>query len=75
MNRLDRAGFAAQIQTDQLSLIEFYSDSCVPCKRLSPILAEIEEEHPEIFVGKVNVFYETDLALELKVLSSPTVLF
>ena len=26
-------------------LLEFYSDSCIPCKRMSPILAELEEEH------------------------------
>ena len=29
-------------------LLEFYSDSCIPCKRMSPILAELEEEHTQI---------------------------
>ena len=24
-------------------LLEFYSDSCIPCKRMSPILAELEK--------------------------------
>ena len=37
-------------------LLDFYSDSCIPCKRLSPVLAELEEEYGGRFkLCKVNV--------------------
>lgn len=63
-------------QKEKLSLIDFYSDSCIPCKRLSPVLAQLEEEFEEkLFVGKVNVAYETELIERFKVMSAPTLLF
>ena len=56
-------------------LVDFYSDSCVPCKRLSPILAELEDTYGDkIVVGKVNVLFEQELVEEYGIISSPTVL-
>lgn len=31
------------LQADKPVLVEFFSDGCVPCNRMSPVLAEIEE--------------------------------
>ena len=57
-------------------LVEFYSDSCIPCKQLSPILGELEEDYEDkLKVVKVNVNYDTDLALEYQVMASPTIVF
>lgn len=73
--RIDKAQFDLKInEGDQLKLIEFYSDSCIPCKRLAPLLAEIEEKSPELYVGKVNAAYEKELAAERQVTSTPTLL-
>ena len=59
--------------TDKPVLIDFYSDSCLPCKQLSPILGDIEDDYEEkIYVYKVNVNYEEDLAAEYRVMSAPT---
>ena len=52
-------------QPGKLTLIDFYSDSCVPCKRMVPVLAKLEEKYgDQIFVGKVNVAYEQGLVEE-----------
>ncbi len=56
-------------------LLEFYSDSCIPCKRMSPILAELEEEHTDIKVSKLNIKFGADTALKYNVMSSPTIVF
>ena len=56
-------------------LLEFYSDSCIPCKRMSPILAELEEEHTDIKVSKLNIKFGADTARKYNVLSSPTIVF
>ena len=56
-------------------LADFYSDSCVPCKRMSPVLAELEETYgQQLTVGKVNIAYETDLVQQYEVTSAPTFL-
>ena len=56
-------------------LLEFYSDSCIACKRMSPILAELEEEHTDIKVSKLNIKFGADTARKYNVMSSPTIVF
>ena len=56
-------------------LLQFYSDSCIPCKRMSPILAELEEEHTDIKVSKLNIKFGADTARKYNVMSSPTIVF
>ena len=55
-------------QPGKLTLIDFYSDSCVPCKRM-------EKYGDQIYIGKVNIAYEQELVEEYKVMSAPTLIF
>lgn len=56
-------------------LVEFYSDSCIPCKQMAGILGDIEDDYEEkIAVCKVNVNYDENLVSEYQVMSSPTTL-
>ena len=56
-------------------LVEFYSDSCIPCKKMNPILADIEEEYQDrLNVRKVNVNFDGDITKEYEVKSSPTMI-
>lgn len=74
--RLGEKNFREEVlESDKLVLADFYSDSCVPCKRLSPILAELEEKYGEaIRIGKVNVAYEENLIQEYGITTAPTIL-
>lgn len=63
------------LKSDKGVLLEFYSDSCVPCKRMSPVIAEIEEEYTNIKVAKLNINFAAETAQKYSVLSSPTFLF
>lgn len=57
-------------------IADFYSDSCVPCKRLSPVLAEIEEEQGDkVKLVKVNINFDPELAEKYGVMSVPTLVF
>lgn len=75
--RLTHETFKTRIaQKEKLVLIDFYSDSCVPCKRMSPVLAELEESYKDsLYLGKVNAAYEPELLQEYGVMSAPTLLF
>lgn len=72
--RITKADFAEKVlQSEKAVIVEFYSDSCIPCKQLSPILGDIEDENEDkLTVYKVNVNYEEDLTLEYQIMSSPT---
>lgn len=63
------------LKSDKPVLLEFYSDSCIPCKRMSPILAEIEEQYSGVKVGKLNIKFGSETAQKYEVMTSPTFLF
>lgn len=58
-----------------LVLADFYSDSCIPCKRMSPVLAELEEENPEVKLVKLNINFGAETAAKYEVASVPTLVF
>lgn len=53
-------------------LLDFWAPWCPPCRQLAPILEQIGEEREDIFVGKVNVEEEMELARRYRVMSIPT---
>lgn len=56
-------------------LVDFYSDSCIPCKQMSPILSQLAEEYGEqVKIVKVNVNFDIDLANRYLVMGAPTFL-
>lgn len=63
------------LKSDVLTVADFYSDSCIPCKRMSPLLAELEEENPDIKLVKININFDSDLAEKYEVLAAPTLIF
>lgn len=67
-----KANFEEEVlKSDKTVIMDFWATWCGPCRMLSPVLAEIAEEHPEIKVCKVNCDEEEDLAAQFKVMSIP----
>lgn len=57
-------------------LVDFYSDSCIACKKLAPTLCDVEEDYEgKVNVFKVNTGYDTKLVQEYEILSNPTLIF
>ena len=76
LQSINNDNFESEVLNSNVSvLLEFYSDSCIPCKRMSPILAELEEEHTDIKVSKLNIKFGADTARKYNVMSSPTIVF
>lgn len=56
-------------------LVDFYSDSCIACKKLAPALGEVEDEYEDkLTVVKVNTNFDIDLAEKYEVIGNPTLL-
>ena len=46
--RLNKDSFQEKVlNASGLAIADFYSDSCIPCKKLSPILADLDEKYPD----------------------------
>jgi len=75
--RISSDDFETQVLLSETPVLtEFYSDSCIPCKRMSPLLSQIESQYGDsLKVVKVNINFDAELAKEYGVLSVPTVVF
>lgn len=64
------------LKADKPVLLDFYSDTCIPCKRMAGPLGEVEDEYEDrLSVYKVNVNYDETLAQNYDVMSAPTLVF
>ena len=74
--RVDSAAFEEEVLRSGLPVLaDFYSDSCMPCKALSPVLSRIEKQ----FEGRlkavtININFDTELAERYDVQSVPTLI-
>lgn len=64
------------LKAEQPVMVDFYSDSCPPCRRLAPIVEELAEDYQgRAVVCKVNVIHAPDLARQYGVQGIPAVIF
>jgi len=58
-----------------LLVLKFYSNSCAPCKRITPILEKMKKEFQDVKIYSLNIEEEYKLAKQFKIMSVPTLLF
>ena len=74
--RVNAESFETEVLNSNIPvLVDFYSDSCVPCKRLSPVLAEIEEQYADsLKVVKININFDAELVEKYEIQAAPTLI-
>lgn len=75
--RVSEASFQSEVLgAREPVLVEFYSDGCLGCKQISPVLGELEDEYEkEIKIVKVNALFSEELKNRYEVTVYPTILF
>ena len=72
---ITKDNFAAEIgASERPVLVDFWASWCGPCQRMSPLVDEIAEEHPEVKVGKINIDEQPEAAMTYRVMSIPTLI-
>lgn len=74
--KINEGNFEEEVlKSEKMVLIDFYADWCGPCRMMSPIIDEIEEELKEsVKVGKINVDENQELAIKYDVMSIPAII-
>lgn len=59
-----------------LVLVDFYSETCGPCKRLAPILEELSNDFDgKLKIVKINVNENSLISFKMGIISVPTLVF
>ena len=73
--RLNKENFDSTIKSAPFALVDFYSDSCIPCKKLNPVLGDLEDEAgDELKLFKLNTNFDMEVAEKYAVASTPTLI-
>ena len=68
--------FDGLLESEKLVIVDFWATWCGPCRMLSPLLDEVEEEMADkVTVVKVNVDDADEIAMRYRIMSIPTLLF
>jgi thioredoxin 1 len=74
---LTDANFQSNVlDSDKLSLIDFWAEWCGPCRAIGPVVEELSKEYNgKVNIGKVNVDQNPTLSMNYGITSIPAILF
>ncbi len=73
MRNYNTKDFKELLAQNGLVLVDFYATWCGPCKMMTPVLQELDEQlKGELTIAKIDVDEESELAGEYHINSIPT---
>ena len=64
------------LDSDKLSVIDFWAEWCGPCRAIGPTIEELSKEYDgKVNIGKVNVDTNPNVAMQYGITSIPAILF
>jgi len=71
------ANFQTEVlESEQLSVIDFWAEWCGPCRAIGPVIEELSKEYEgKVKIGKVNVDVNPQTSMNYGITSIPAILF
>ena len=64
------------LDSDKLSMIDFWAEWCGPCRAIGPVVDELSKEFEgRVNIGKVNVDHNPQISMNYGITSIPAILF
>lgn len=64
------------LDSDKLSVIDFWAEWCGPCRAIGPVIEELSKEYDgKVKIGKVNVDHNPQVSMNYGITSIPAILF
>jgi thioredoxin 1 len=72
----DAAFKADVLDSDKLTVVDFWAEWCGPCRAIGPIIEDLSKEYAgKIQVGKLNVDHNPEVSINYGITSIPAILF
>ena len=71
------ANFEAEVlQSDKLTMVDFWAEWCGPCRAIGPVVEELATTYDgKVNIGKVNVDNNPNISTQFGITSIPAILF
>lgn len=64
------------LQSDKLTVVDFWAEWCGPCRAIGPVIEELSKEYDgKVNIGKVNVDHNPQVSMNYGITSIPAILF
>jgi len=64
------------LDSEQLSVIDFWAEWCGPCRAIGPVIEELAKDYEgKVKIGKVNVDHNPQISMDYGITSIPAILF
>ncbi|MBC6489926.1 thioredoxin [Flavihumibacter stibioxidans] len=64
------------LESDKLTVIDFWAEWCGPCRAIGPVIEELHKEYTgKVNIGKVNVDNNPQISINYGITSIPAILF
>lgn len=67
---------AEVLDSDKLTVIDFWAEWCGPCRAIGPVVEELAKEYDgKVKIGKLNVDHNPNVSMNYGITSIPAILF